>query len=158
MINTLAKNGSCCPAPDTQVMKGTMTYSPRFDVWENDDELVLYGDLPGVASEDLDIHFEKGELKIYGKVAPRNANVELLYGEYGIGDFHRSFSRIRSDRRGEDRSGTEERRVDRAPAQARGGQAATDRSEELSDFLFESSLRTRRAVAGRLVGGRVGCH
>ena len=92
MINTLAKNGSCCPAPDTQVMKGTTTYSPRFDVWENDDELVLYGDLPGVASEDLDIHFEKGELKIYGKVAPRNANVELLYGEYGIGDFHRSFS------------------------------------------------------------------
>ena len=54
--------------------------------------MVLYGDLPGVASEDLDIHFEKGELKIYGKVAPRNANVELLYGEYGIGDFHRSFS------------------------------------------------------------------
>ena len=23
MINTLAKNGSCCPTPDTQVMKGT---------------------------------------------------------------------------------------------------------------------------------------
>jgi len=92
MINTLAKNGSCCSAPETQVMKGAVTYSPRFDVWESDDELVLYGDLPGVASEDLDIHFEKGELKIYGKVAPRNANVELLYGEYGIGDFHRSFS------------------------------------------------------------------
>ena len=92
MINTLTKNGTCCPTPETQVMKGTVTYSPRFDVWENDDELVLYGDLPGVASEDLDIHFEKGELKIYGKVAPRNANVELLYGEYGIGDFHRSFS------------------------------------------------------------------
>jgi HSP20 family protein len=93
MINTLAKNGSCCSAPEThQVMKGVVTYSPRFDVWENDDELVLYGDLPGVASEDLDIHFEKGELKVYGKVAPRNANVELLYGEYGIGDFHRSFS------------------------------------------------------------------
>ena len=28
MINTLAKNGSCCPAPETQVMKGTVTYSP----------------------------------------------------------------------------------------------------------------------------------
>ena len=92
MLNTLAKNGSCCSTPETQVMKGTVTYSPRFDVWENDDELVLYGDLPGVASEDLDIQFEKGELRVYGKVAPRNANVELLYGEYGIGDFHRSFS------------------------------------------------------------------
>ncbi len=92
MITTLAKNSSCCPTPEAQVMKGSVTYSPRFDVWESDDELVLYGDLPGVAAEDLDIHFENGELKIYGKVAPRNTNVELLYGEYGIGDFHRSFS------------------------------------------------------------------
>jgi len=87
MLNTLVKNAT----QENQVMKGAVTYSPRFDVWENDDELVLFGDLPGVASEDLDIHFEKGELRIYGKVAPRNS-VELLYGEYGIGDFHRSFT------------------------------------------------------------------
>jgi HSP20 family molecular chaperone IbpA len=92
MANTLTKNGPSCSAPEAQVMKGAVTYNPRFDFWEDDDELVLYGDLPGVASSDLDIHFEQGELKIYGKVAPRNANVELLYGEYGIGDFHRSFS------------------------------------------------------------------
>ena len=28
--------------------RSKQTYSPRFDVWETDDELVLYGDLPGV--------------------------------------------------------------------------------------------------------------
>ncbi len=92
MTHTLTKNGAYSSTPETQVLKGAVTYSPRVDIWESDDELVLYGDLPGVASEDLDIHFEKGELKIYGRVAPRNANVELLYGEYGIGDFQRSFS------------------------------------------------------------------
>ena len=52
----------------------------------------MCGDLPGVASEDLDIHCENGELKIVGKVAPRNTNIQPLYSEYGIGDFHRAFA------------------------------------------------------------------
>jgi HSP20 family molecular chaperone IbpA len=91
MIDTLTKTGTC-QTPDTQVMKGCLTFSPRFDIWESEDEMVLYGDLPGVASEDLDIHFEKGDLKIFGRVAPRNVNIEPLYSEYGIGDFHRTFS------------------------------------------------------------------
>ena len=72
MIDTSTKNGTS-QVPDAQVMKGNVIFSPRFDIWENEDELMLYGDLPGVASEDLDIHFEKGELKIFGRVAPRHA-------------------------------------------------------------------------------------
>ena len=91
MIDTLTEKAAC-PTPDTQVLKGCVTFSPRFDIWESEDELVLYGDLPGVASEDLDIHFEKGELKIFGRVAPRHVNNEPLYSEYGIGDFQRTFS------------------------------------------------------------------
>lgn len=72
--------------------RGGVTYSPRFDIWETDDELVLCGDLPGVAPEDLDIRFENRELTIHGRVAPRHENVEFVYGEYGIGDFYRSFT------------------------------------------------------------------
>lgn len=67
------------------------TYVPRFDIWEGDDELRLYGDLPGVGSEDVDIRFENNELTIHGKVRRRHENVEFSYGEYGIGDFHRTF-------------------------------------------------------------------
>lgn len=91
MIDTSTKNGTS-QVPETQVMKGNVIFSPRFDIWENEDELVLYGDLPGVASEDLDIHFEKGELKIFGRVAARHANTEPLYAEYGVGDFQRAFT------------------------------------------------------------------
>ena len=72
--------------------RGGRTYSPRIDIWEADDELVLYADLPGVAAEDLDIRFENRELTIYGEVAPRHAEVNFLYGEYGIGDFYRTFT------------------------------------------------------------------
>lgn len=68
------------------------TYSPRFDIWENDDELILYGDLPGVTPENLDIHFENRELTIHGKVEPRHAEINFLYGEYGIGDYYRTFT------------------------------------------------------------------
>lgn len=68
------------------------TFVPRFDIWEGDDELRLYGDLPGVTPENLDIQFENRELTIHGKAAPRQDGVEYLYGEYGIGDFHRTFT------------------------------------------------------------------
>ena len=72
--------------------RGGLTYSPRIDIWETDDELMLYADLPGVAPENLDIQFENRELRIHGKVCPRHDDVKFLYGEYGIGDFYRTFS------------------------------------------------------------------
>jgi HSP20 family molecular chaperone IbpA len=65
---------------------------PRFDILENEDELVLYGDLPGVDSPDLDIRFENNELTIHANVGARHQDVAFLYGEYGIGDFHRTFT------------------------------------------------------------------
>lgn len=68
------------------------TYSPRFDIWEAEEELILYGDLPGVSPENLDIQFENRELTIHGKVEPRHADINFLYGEYGIGDFYRTFT------------------------------------------------------------------
>jgi HSP20 family molecular chaperone IbpA len=69
-----------------------MTYIPRFDIWEGEEELLLYGDLPGVSPENVDIRFENQELMIHGKVCPRHEGIDFLYGEYGIGDFHRSFT------------------------------------------------------------------
>jgi len=67
------------------------TYVPRFDIWEGEEELLLFGDLPGVAPDDLDIRFENRELTISGKVAERGGS-DGGYREYGIGDFHRTFT------------------------------------------------------------------
>ncbi|TWU47921.1 Hsp20/alpha crystallin family protein [Rubripirellula reticaptiva] len=67
------------------------TFIPRFDIWEGEEELLLYGDLPGVSVDDLDIRFENRELSIRGKVQPRHEGERLL-DEYGIGDFHRTFT------------------------------------------------------------------
>ena len=68
------------------------TFVPRFDFWETQDEYVLSGDLPGVASSDLEVHFEDGQLVLHGKVAPRYDGKKPVHCEYGLGDFHRSFT------------------------------------------------------------------
>jgi HSP20 family molecular chaperone IbpA len=91
MSTTLTKQeqGDVATVERTQ---GGVTYTPRIDIWENDDELVLYADLPGVKSEDLDIRFENRELTLFGKVCPRHDDINFVYGEYGIGDFYRTFA------------------------------------------------------------------
>lgn len=79
-------------AASVERTRGGLTFSPRFDIWETDTELTLHGDLPGVCPERLDIQFENDVLTIHGRVEPRHGDLELLYGEYGIGDFYRTFT------------------------------------------------------------------
>ena len=39
----------------------------RIDVYENENELLLFADLPGVAADGLDVRVENGELTIEGR-------------------------------------------------------------------------------------------
>lgn len=71
---------------------GGVTYTPRIDLYETSEELVLQCDMPGVKAEDVDLRFERGTLTLHGKVSPRPQPAEYFGVEYGIGDFHRSFS------------------------------------------------------------------
>ena len=91
MSNTLTKREES-NVPTVERTRGGVTYSPRVDIVEAEDELVLYADLPGVAQEDLDIRFENRELTIQGKVGSRHKDTQFVYGEYGIGDFYRTFT------------------------------------------------------------------
>jgi HSP20 family protein len=75
-----------------EATRGGIYYTPRVDIYESADEVVLQCDLPGVKPQDLDVRFENGELSLYGKVQPRQAPGEYLEEEYGVGDFYRSFA------------------------------------------------------------------
>jgi HSP20 family molecular chaperone IbpA len=90
MSNTLTKTETGAVTRPENTYQAA--YVPRFDIWETAEELLLFGDLPGVTPENLDIRFENNELTVHGKVSPRQENIEFLYGEYGIGDFHRTFT------------------------------------------------------------------
>lgn len=89
--NLVKRQGDGNLAIAERTRNGT-TYTPRFDIVETDEELTLYGDLPGVTKDNLEIRFENDELTIEGKVASRHTEHEYVYGEYGIGDFQRSFT------------------------------------------------------------------
>ena len=87
----LSKRESSDPGvPETT--RGGVFYTPRVDIYETDDEFVVQCDLPGVQPENVELRFERGELTLHGRISPRPQPADYLFEEYGIGDFHRSFT------------------------------------------------------------------
>ena len=86
------KQESQVEGPQVERTQSGVTYTPRVDILETDEQLTLYADLPGVALEDLDIQFEDRQLTIQGRVQPRQEQVKYLRAEYGVGDFYRVFA------------------------------------------------------------------
>lgn len=68
-----------------------VTFSPRVDIFENDQELTLQADLPGVRSQDVDLRYENGELILQAKAQSRHRDQEFVLQEYEEGDFYRVF-------------------------------------------------------------------
>jgi HSP20 family molecular chaperone IbpA len=75
-----------------EMTRGGTFFTPRVDIYESDNELTLYADVPGVRSNDLDLRYENGELIVHGKVQPRHPAENFLLQEYEEGDFYRAFA------------------------------------------------------------------
>ena len=71
---------------------GGVYFTPRVDIFETVDELVLACDMPGLKPADIDLRFENGELILHGKVKSRQTAATFFLNEYGVGDFYRSFA------------------------------------------------------------------
>jgi HSP20 family molecular chaperone IbpA len=68
-------------------------YQPRADIFENDREVVLVADLPGVDEQSLEITLEGNVLKIVGRTQdPQMDGYSLRYAEFEAGDFERTFA------------------------------------------------------------------
>jgi HSP20 family protein len=80
-------------AAQPEATRAGLYFSPRVDIYETDKELTLYAEVPGVRPEDVNLHYEKGELVLHGKVRPRGQGRRAtLLQEYEDGDFYRAFS------------------------------------------------------------------
>ena len=67
-------------------------FSPRTDIYETAEAIVLRADLPGVDEAALDIALEANRLEIYAVPEPREVQgYNLSHYEYGGGDYGRSF-------------------------------------------------------------------
>ncbi|MCS6851444.1 MAG: Hsp20/alpha crystallin family protein [Gemmataceae bacterium] len=91
MANTALEKKEARTEPAHEVTRGNV-YTPRVDIYETTDELLLFADMPGVAPGDVDIRFENGELSLHGRVGARLPSQGVLLKEYGIGDFYRVFT------------------------------------------------------------------
>jgi HSP20 family protein len=78
--------------PRPELTRGGLHFSPRVDIYETDSELTLFAEVPGVRSEDVDLHYEQGELALRARVQPRSQGKRLLLQEYEEGDFYRAFN------------------------------------------------------------------
>lgn len=76
----------------TEPTRAGRVYTPRVDIYETGDRLVLLADMPGVDTDDLDIRVESDELTIHGRVdeTPVEGH-QPAWREYGQGDYHRTF-------------------------------------------------------------------
>jgi HSP20 family protein len=69
-----------------------LTYTPRVDILETEDELLMHADLPGVREGDIDIRFENGEMTLHARRnATQPAAVQTWLWESEPGDFFREF-------------------------------------------------------------------
>jgi len=65
--------------------------APLVDLYENDDELLLVADLPGVTKDGLHIQFHDGVLSLEGRRDVREG-ASLVRAEYRVADFVRHFT------------------------------------------------------------------
>jgi HSP20 family protein len=90
--NSVVKTEKKSEVTTPELTRGAVTFTPRVDIIETPEELLLFADVPGVKPEDVDVRFENGELVLHGRCNPRCVEAGLLLGEYEVGDFYRVFT------------------------------------------------------------------
>jgi len=79
------------PATGSTGERKIRSVQPRVDVYENQDEILLQVEMPGVTREDIRVDLDNGRLALTGKRRARE-NRNLLYAEFGEVEFQRTFS------------------------------------------------------------------
>lgn len=74
-----------------EVIEQQPAVAPLVDIYENNDELLVIADLPGVSKDNLKVHLDKGQLRIDGHRVD-NGQGEGLSLEYRAVDFRRTFA------------------------------------------------------------------
>jgi HSP20 family molecular chaperone IbpA len=77
----------------TEKIRNVKIFVPRVDIYETRDALFLIADMPGVDDKSVDVELEKNILTISGRVENgRVKDYNLLFSEYEVGDYERTFT------------------------------------------------------------------
>ena len=92
---------------DTQAMKKTgvqstaagtsrerkTVFTPRTDIFETADAIVVIADMPGVNKESVQITLDENILTVDGRVEPESsAGLTQTHREFQVGNYHRTFT------------------------------------------------------------------
>lgn len=67
------------------------TMAPLVDIYENDDEILLHADMPGVDRKDVTVNIDNGQLAL-GGVRKVETTGATQWEEFGDVEFQRTFS------------------------------------------------------------------
>jgi HSP20 family protein len=77
--------------PQEQTRPGRY-YVPDVNIYEFDESLKLWADMPGVKEKDVNVTLKDGVLTVVGQVATdMYAGLRPMYTEYNVGNYHREF-------------------------------------------------------------------
>lgn len=67
-------------------------YIPNVNIYEFEESLKLWADMPGVKENDVEVTLKDGVLTLMGKVATdMYAGLRPVYTEYNVGNYYREF-------------------------------------------------------------------
>jgi len=94
MANELQQSGQqSTPAERAQRTRVRRVFTPRTDIYETKDAIILLAEIPGVAPDAVDITLDKRVLTIQGRAAVQDYDgYRRVYTEYADGDFERNFT------------------------------------------------------------------
>lgn len=68
-------------------------FVPAVDILENEEEIIVLADMPGVSSKNVDIDLRESVLTIEGRITPVEGEKEVtVYREFDWGDYVRQFT------------------------------------------------------------------
>jgi HSP20 family protein len=77
--------------PQEQTRSGRY-FVPNVNIYEFDDSLKLWADMPGVREKDIRVTLKDGVLTIVGQVASdMYVGLQPMYTEYNVGSYYREF-------------------------------------------------------------------
>ncbi|MBN1664611.1 MAG: Hsp20/alpha crystallin family protein [Deltaproteobacteria bacterium] len=80
-------------AQETEWTRSRQVYTPKVDIYETKDAIVMLADMPGIDEQSANVTLEKGVLTIQGNAIPETyKNKSIAYYEYDWGDYHRAFT------------------------------------------------------------------
>lgn len=73
--------------------KNTKVYTPKVDIYETREAIVLTADIPGADETSVDVILDRNVLKINASVEPADVQGRrVYYAEHDVGDYQRTFT------------------------------------------------------------------